>query len=231
MRPCCLRQGWRVVASPRLVCWLGVLSVLVLLPVSLAAHTTLGPTRPAAGAVVAQPPRAVQFWFTEPIERTHSRIEVFRVALDPTTGDVTPGQRIDQGWLPGPRAAREVGVRLPEALTAGRYLVQWVIVAIDAHRLQGTFTFTYDPSAAPSGSSRSRACEAVPTGGVPPPRGRLCCPPPHVGTVAVSRTSRLGAAGRRRAGSGSPLCTSGSLHGHPCGSTGVHGTLHVGTVG
>jgi methionine-rich copper-binding protein CopC len=107
--------------------------------------------------VVAQPPRAVQFWFTEPIERTLSRIEVFRGALAPATGDVKPAQRIDQGWLPGPRAAREVGVRLPEALTAGHSLVQWVIVAIDAHRLQGTFTFTYDPSAAPSSGLPSDA--------------------------------------------------------------------------
>ena len=153
----CLRQGWRVVAPQRLVCWLGLLSVLVLFPVCLAAHTTLVQTLPAAGAVVAQPPRAVQFWFTEPIERTLSRIAVFRGALDPTTGDVKPAQRIDQGWLPGPRAAREVGVRLPEALTAGHSLVQWVIVAIDAHRLQGTFTFTYDPSAAPSSGLPSDA--------------------------------------------------------------------------
>jgi methionine-rich copper-binding protein CopC len=142
-------QGWRVVASQRLVGWLGLLSVLVLFPVYLAAHTTLVQTLPAAGAVVAQPPHAVRFWFTKPIERARSRIAVFRVALDPTTGDVKPEQRIDQGWLPGPRAAHEVGVRLPEALTAGRYLVQWAIVALDAHRLQGTFTFTYDPSAAP----------------------------------------------------------------------------------
>jgi len=149
IRPLCQRQCWRAVVAQRLVCWLSLLTVLVLFPVGLAAHTTLVQTRPAAGAVVAQPPRAVQFWFTEPIERMRSRIEVFRVALDPTTGDVTPAQRIDQGWLPGPRAAREVGVQLPEALPAGRYLVQWVIVAIDAHRLQGTFTFTYDPSAAP----------------------------------------------------------------------------------
>ena len=153
----CLRQGWRVVAPQRLVCWLGLLSVLALFPVCLAAHTTLLQTLPAAGAVVAQPPRAVQCWFTEPSERTRSRIAVFRGALDPTTGDVTPAQRLDQGWLPGPRAAREVGVQLPEALTAGRSLVQWVIVAIDAHRLQGTCTCTYAPSAAPSSGLPSDA--------------------------------------------------------------------------
>src|SRR5262249_3641820 len=129
--------------------WLGLLSVLVLWPVCLAAHTTLVQTLPAAGAGGAHPPPAVQVWFTEPVERALSRVAVFSVALHPPPGDVTPAQRIDQGWLPGPRAAREVGVRLPEALTPGRYLVQWGIVAIDAHRLQGTFTFTYAPSAAP----------------------------------------------------------------------------------
>ena len=152
MRQCCQRQCWKVLASRLLVCWLGLLSVLAMFPVGIAAHTALVQTLPAAGTVVAQPPRAMQFWFTEPIERPLSRIEVFRVVRDPTTDDVTPGQRIDQGWLPGPRAAREVGVRLPEALAPGRYLVPWVVVALEAHRLQGTCTFTYDPSAAPSSS-------------------------------------------------------------------------------
>jgi copper resistance protein C len=136
-------------ASQRLVCWLGLLGVLVMFPVCSAAHTTLVQTLPAAGAVVAQPPRAIRFWFTEPIEETLSRIEVFHVALDPRPGTGKPGARIDQGWLPGPRAARQVGVRLPDVLEPGRYLVQWVVVAIDTHRLQGTFTFTYDPSSAP----------------------------------------------------------------------------------
>jgi copper resistance protein C len=144
------RQGLGVLASQFLGCWLGLFSVLVMFPICSAAYTTLIQTLPAAGTVVAQPPRAIQFWFTAPIERQLSHIEVFRVALDPRTGDVKPGQRIDQGWLPGPRAAQEVGVRLPDRLAPGRYLVQWVVVAIDAHRLEGHFTFTYAPSAAPS---------------------------------------------------------------------------------
>jgi methionine-rich copper-binding protein CopC len=105
-------------------------------------------TLPAAETVVTQPPSAVRFWFNEPIERQFSRIEVFRVVLDPATGEVKPGQRMDQGWLPGPRATREVGVRLPETLAPGRYVVQWVVLAIDAHRTQGSFMFTYDPSSA-----------------------------------------------------------------------------------
>jgi methionine-rich copper-binding protein CopC len=129
--------------------WLVLLGLLILCPGFLAAHTALVRTTPAAGAVVAQPPREVRFWFNEPIERQFSRIEVFRTVLDPGTGAVQPGERIDQGWLPGPRATREVGVRLPEALEPGRYIVQWLVLAIDTHRTQGSFIFTYQPSSAP----------------------------------------------------------------------------------
>ena len=139
---CCQSRGL-------LARWLVLLGLLALCPEFLAAHTALVRTIPAAGAVVAQPPREVRFWFNEPIERQFSRIEVFRTVLDPGTGAVQPGERIDQGWLPGPRATREVGVRLPEALEPGRYIVQWLVLAIDAHRTQGSFMFTYQPSSAP----------------------------------------------------------------------------------
>lgn len=142
----CYRQCLRLLAARSLVGWL--CGLLLTFPALLPAHTVLVRTMPAAETVVAQPPSEVRFWFNEPIERQFSRIEVFRVALDPATGDVKPGQRIDQGWLPGPRAAREVGVRLPETLAPGRYVVQWAVLAIDAHRTQGSFMFTYDPSSA-----------------------------------------------------------------------------------
>ena len=128
--------------------WLILLGLLLMYPGFLAAHTALVRTLPADGAVVAQPPREVRFWFNEPIERYFSRLEVFRAVLAPGTGAVQPGERIDQGWLPGPRTAREVGVRLPETLAPGRYIVQWMVLAIDAHRIQGSFMFTYDPSSA-----------------------------------------------------------------------------------
>lgn len=128
--------------------WLLVLGLFLMYPGCVAAHTALVRTTPAAGAVVAQLPREVRFWFNEPIERHFSRIEVFRAVLDPRTGVAQPGERIDQGWLPGPRATREVGVRLPETLAPGRYLVQWMVLAIDTHRTQGSFMFTYDPSSA-----------------------------------------------------------------------------------
>ena len=139
---CCQSRGL-------LARWLVLLSLLALGPEFLAAHTALVRTIPAAGAVVAQPPHEVRFWFNEPIERQFSRIEVFRTVLDPGTGAVQPGERIDQGWLPGPRATREVGVRLPEALEPGLYIVQWLVLAIDTHRTQGSFMFTYQPSSAP----------------------------------------------------------------------------------
>jgi len=141
------RQSYGLLAA-RLAGWLMLLGLLLMYPGFLAAHTALVRTMPAAGAVVAQPPREIRFWFNEPIERYFSRIEVFRAVLAPGTGGVQPGERIDQGWLPGPRATREVGVRLPETLAPGRYIVQWMVLAIDAHRTQGSFMFTYDPSSA-----------------------------------------------------------------------------------
>jgi len=142
------RQSYRLLAA-LLAGWHMLLGLLIISPGFLTAHTALVRTRPSDGAVVAQPPREVRFWFNEPIERYFSRIEVFRAVLDAGTGAVQPGERIDQGWLPGPRAAREVGVRLPETLAPGRYIVQWMVLAIDAHRTQGSFMFTYDPSSAP----------------------------------------------------------------------------------
>ena len=142
-------RGLRLLAAWSLVSWLWLLGVLMACPALLTAHTALVRTTPAAGTVVTQPLSAVRFWFNEPIERSFSRIEVFRVALDPGTGEVKLGQRIDQGWLPGPRATREVGVRLPEMLEPGRYIVQWAVLAIDAHQTQGSFMFTYTPSSAP----------------------------------------------------------------------------------
>ena len=141
------RQSYGLLAV-LLAGWLILLGLLMMYPGFLAAHTALVRTMPAAEAVVAQPPRAIRFWFNEPIERHFSRIEVFRAVLAPGTGAVQPGERIDQGWLPGPRTAREVGVRLPETLAPGRYIVQWMVLAIDAHRTQGSLTFTYDPSSA-----------------------------------------------------------------------------------
>jgi copper resistance protein C len=142
------RQPYRLLAL-LLVGWFMPLGLLMMFPGFLAAHTALVRTMPAARAVMSQPPREVRFWFNEPIERSFSRIEVFRAILAPGTGAVQPGERIDQGWLPGPRATREVGVRLPETLAPGDYIVQWRVLAIDTHRTQGSFIFTYDPAAAP----------------------------------------------------------------------------------
>jgi methionine-rich copper-binding protein CopC len=75
----CRRQCSGLLVVRPLVYWLGLLGWLVTFPAVIAAHTALVWTAPAAGAVVAQPPHEVRFWFNEPIERNFSRIEVFHV--------------------------------------------------------------------------------------------------------------------------------------------------------
>ena len=75
------RQSYGLLAA-LLAGGLILLGLLMIYPGFLAAHTALVRTMPAAGAVVAQPPRAIRFWFNEPVERHFSRIEVFRAVLE-----------------------------------------------------------------------------------------------------------------------------------------------------
>src|SRR5262245_60496149 len=103
--------------------WLILLGLLMIYPGFLAAHTALVRTMPADGAVVAHPPHEVRFWFNEPIERYFSRIEIFRAVLNPVTSAIQPGERIDQGWLPGPRATRERSEEHTSELQSLRHLV------------------------------------------------------------------------------------------------------------
>src|SRR5215470_11374767 len=70
--------------------WFILLSLFMIYPGLLAAHTALMRTMPAAEAVLVQPPREVRFWFNEPIERHFSRIEVFRAVLEPGTDAIQP---------------------------------------------------------------------------------------------------------------------------------------------
>ena len=91
-------------------------------------------------------PRAIRFWFNEPVERHFSRIEVFRASWTPGLVRCSLGSALTKvgcrGLAPRARCASS------ETLAPGRYIVQWMVLAIDAHRTQGSFMFTYDPSSA-----------------------------------------------------------------------------------
>jgi hypothetical protein len=126
-----------------------LMSVLQPLPALLQAHSLLQRTVPTEGAVVTQPPPEIRLWFTEPIERRFSKIEVWRARPDAATGKPRPQERLDKGWVAGPAISREVAVRLPLTLMPGLYVIQWQVLSIDSHRSTGSFTITYTPETLP----------------------------------------------------------------------------------
>ena len=65
--------------------------------------------------------------------------------MDSETGELTAGERVDDGMAGAAGVTQELAVRLPEDLPAGLYLVQWQILSVDSHRTTGRFTLTYKP--------------------------------------------------------------------------------------
>ena len=132
---------------PSLRLGLLVLATSLVFPAWLDAHTKLSRSVPGQGVVVTQPPAEVRCWFSEPIEVRFSTMTVVRTRGDSATGRLQPLERVDQGWQPGPNVTKEVAVTLPANLVPGVYLVQWAVLAVDGHRISGTFTWTYKPAA------------------------------------------------------------------------------------
>jgi methionine-rich copper-binding protein CopC len=142
-----------------------MLAASLVFPAWLSAHTKLSRSVPGSGAVVTQPPPEVRCWFSEPVEVRFSAITVVRAKGDPATGRLQPLERVDQGWQPGPNVTKEVAVTLPANLVPGVYLVQWAVLAVDGHRISGTFTWTYTPAApmpGPQATPRGRETRRIP---------------------------------------------------------------------
>jgi methionine-rich copper-binding protein CopC/putative copper export protein len=96
------------------------------------AHADLQQAEPAAGAAVPAPPSALRLRFTEPLDRSATRVEV----LDER------GSRIDTSDLTvGPPNDRLLTVELG-GLGEGVYTVRWWSLSqVDGHRWQGVYRF------------------------------------------------------------------------------------------
>ncbi|MCC7370453.1 MAG: copper resistance protein CopC/CopD [Chloroflexi bacterium] len=110
---------------------LGVLLHL-LTPSAALAHADLQQAEPAAGASIPTPPSALRLRFTEPLDRSATRLEV----LDER------GTRLELGELAvGPPNDRLLTVEL-SGLTEGVYTVRWWSLSqVDGHRWQGVYRF------------------------------------------------------------------------------------------
>lgn len=114
------------------ICLAGLLLGLLLAPAPASAHSFLREAKPGVDATVQRGPKRIALQFNEPVEAEFARITV-------TT---RKGARIRAAHpLPIPGADDALAVRLPQRLSAGRYLVTWRVVSADSHIQSGRFRF------------------------------------------------------------------------------------------
>jgi methionine-rich copper-binding protein CopC len=107
-----------------------VLAVLVLAPL-VWAHAFVDHAEPSVGSKMSVPPHLIKIWFTERLESSLSKIEVFDHA----------GTEIDKrDTKADPNNGQLLTVSLPQ-LNPGKYKVVWRVVSVDTHTTNGSFEF------------------------------------------------------------------------------------------
>jgi copper resistance protein C len=135
------------------------------------AHARLLQAEPAAGATLENSPEQVRLRFSEPVDAEFSPLEVY----GPDGGRVDrDNARVDSG------DARVVEADLAYDLPEGSYEVQWRVTSIDAHVVEGRYSFAVVAAAGQSPSDagaaegaraqqdvQRREQKPAPTGGAP----------------------------------------------------------------
>ena len=99
----------------------------------VAAHAFLESSDPVANAVLPTAPQSVTLTFTEPLETSYSRAELFD-----ETGAQVPGATSTIGPEP-----RSMTVQIPPGLGNGTYSLLWrTLSTVDGHTAQGYLPFT-----------------------------------------------------------------------------------------
>jgi copper transport protein len=134
------------------------LAAVLLLPVTVEAHSLVVRSDPPAGTALLQLPAAVTITFSEEPEPSQSSILV----VDGTGATVSRGQS-----RPAPRSPFQMTVPLNPLLN-GVYTVRWKTVSKDdGHSSSGTFTFGVGPSAYAASAGPAPALAAPPTAASP----------------------------------------------------------------
>jgi copper resistance protein C len=105
------------------------------LATTVEAHAFLDRANPAVGSKVRGSPGEVRLWFTEKLEVTFSKLQVFNEA----------GQEVDShNQHLDSRDTAVLVVSVP-ALKPGVYKVVWRAVSVDTHKTEGSFKFEVLP--------------------------------------------------------------------------------------
>ncbi|HEX7003506.1 MAG TPA: copper resistance CopC family protein [Trueperaceae bacterium] len=144
------------------------LTVLLLLPLA-AAHADLLAAEPADRTVVRSATTEASLRFSEPVEVTFSRFELYRLAEEAPPGEpserewqrlsglaavlLTEGgselrsaeARVETTISTGERRSDSITITWEEPLEPGVYVLAWRALSIDTHIVQGFVTFVVAP--------------------------------------------------------------------------------------
>lgn len=104
------------------------------------AHSSLNETRPANGAVIAQPPRELVLVFNESVSTTPNSVRL----VDSNGEDLV----LQQPVLSRDGDTSTLSATVDQALSDGWYGVQWQMLSADGHPISGSFTFSVGAAAA-----------------------------------------------------------------------------------
>lgn len=105
---------------------------LLLFATAASAHTGLQTTSPADGAQLGQPPAELELHFS-------GKVRLMRVSL----AEAERGE-VKLAFMPGAVPEKDISLQLP-ALDAGDYIVSWVAMGGDGHKMSGDFSFQVLP--------------------------------------------------------------------------------------
>ena len=115
---------------------LGVIAAFALFAATAQAHSHLKASEPAEGATVAASPATLKLTFSMPLVAKFSGVTLTDAA----------GKQVDLGTpATDPADNKILLVPVPAPLAAGEYTVDWHVVAVDTHRMKGTYKFTIKP--------------------------------------------------------------------------------------
>ncbi|MDQ6834343.1 MAG: copper resistance protein CopC [Chloroflexota bacterium] len=119
---------------------------LALMPISVAAHTSLLQTDPAPNSTLDHSPDLITLHFDQPLQAGFNKVTIFDVGQRPVTSVPNPAAGTDPSAL-------TIGV---PTLKTGVYSVLWQVLSSDGHPVRGAFVFTValpgDPPPAPVAS-------------------------------------------------------------------------------
>ena len=105
-----------------------IMLVLLTLATQVYAHTKLSHSSPKQGSVISSSPETLSLTFS-------SKVKLMKVDLRTKQGD-----KVKLAFILSPISSENFSIPL-SVLTQGEYIVHWVAMGKDSHKMKGSFSF------------------------------------------------------------------------------------------